>query len=412
MPAPAGTGLSRRTFLARAAGWRWRCSAARCCRGAYEAGVARAAAGRPRRSSSRLPRRRPRRLTLLAPVGHARYARCARRSAGARQRRRVHRGPPAVAPERRGAARPAPGREGQCVAGHRLRRREPVALHLAPLLGGRRADASGRIGWMGRYLDRTESRQPAAGLALDSPGARAGGRERAGRRGLQARATSRTTRPVLDIAAVTSDHRARGLGRAPTTDRTTSAGARRRSDHGLSALAACRAPVAGPDDGRVPAPAPSPAASPWSRRCSPGACRCAASRRRRPGATTPTPARTATCRDLGRLDSLAAFQRDLEARGLADRVLVHVWSEFGRRPGENGSRHRPRRRRRRVPHRHAGEGAMVGEFPGWRRSTSTTTSRTRATSAHLLRAAGAVAGRRRDRHRPGASGFARPALVR
>ena len=30
-------------------------------------------------------------------------------------------------------------------------------------------------------------------------------------------------------------------------------------------------------------------------------------------------------------DALAAFQRDLEARGLADRVLVHVWSEFGRR---------------------------------------------------------------------------------
>lgn len=36
-------------------------------------------------------------------------------------------------------------------------------------------------------------------------------------------------------------------------------------------------------------------------------------------------------------DSLLAFQRDLEARGLADRVLVEVWSEFGRRPEENGS---------------------------------------------------------------------------
>lgn len=37
-------------------------------------------------------------------------------------------------------------------------------------------------------------------------------------------------------------------------------------------------------------------------------------------------------------DSLLAFQRDLEARGLADRVLIEVWSEFGRRPAENGSR--------------------------------------------------------------------------
>ena len=35
--------------------------------------------------------------------------------------------------------------------------------------------------------------------------------------------------------------------------------------------------------------------------------------------------------------SLSAFQADLEARGIADRVLVHVWSEFGRRAQENGS---------------------------------------------------------------------------
>ena len=35
--------------------------------------------------------------------------------------------------------------------------------------------------------------------------------------------------------------------------------------------------------------------------------------------------------------SLLSFQRDLEARGLADRVLVHVWTEFGRRAKENGS---------------------------------------------------------------------------
>jgi uncharacterized protein (DUF1501 family) len=37
-------------------------------------------------------------------------------------------------------------------------------------------------------------------------------------------------------------------------------------------------------------------------------------------------------------DTLLAFQRDLEARGLQDRVLVEVWTEFGRRPEENGSR--------------------------------------------------------------------------
>ena len=31
-------------------------------------------------------------------------------------------------------------------------------------------------------------------------------------------------------------------------------------------------------------------------------------------------------------EAIAAFQADLEARGIADRVLVHVWSEFGRGP--------------------------------------------------------------------------------
>jgi uncharacterized protein (DUF1501 family) len=36
-------------------------------------------------------------------------------------------------------------------------------------------------------------------------------------------------------------------------------------------------------------------------------------------------------------ESLLAFQRDLESRGLADRVLTLVWSEFGRRGEENGS---------------------------------------------------------------------------
>jgi uncharacterized protein (DUF1501 family) len=64
-------------------------------------------------------------------------------------------------------------------------------------------------------------------------------------------------------------------------------------------------------------------------------------------------------------DSLLAFQRDLETRGLADRVLVHVWSEFGRRAEENGSAG--------TDHGAAGigfligtraNGKMVGEFPG------------------------------------------------
>jgi uncharacterized protein (DUF1501 family) len=63
--------------------------------------------------------------------------------------------------------------------------------------------------------------------------------------------------------------------------------------------------------------------------------------------------------------SLYSFQRDLEARGLADRVLILVWSEFGRRAEENGSDG--------TDHGAAGtafligtraKGQMIGEFPG------------------------------------------------
>jgi uncharacterized protein (DUF1501 family) len=43
-------------------------------------------------------------------------------------------------------------------------------------------------------------------------------------------------------------------------------------------------------------------------------------------------------RDLAQLSQgLSAFQADLEARGIADRVLTFVWSEFGRRPKSNRS---------------------------------------------------------------------------
>ena len=64
------------------------------------------------------------------------------------------------------------------------------------------------------------------------------------------------------------------------------------------------------------------------------------------------------------LGALVAFQRDLEARGLDQRVLIQLWSEFGRRPRENGSG---------TDHGAGGlafvigtraAGKMVGEFPG------------------------------------------------
>ncbi|HEY7792413.1 MAG TPA: DUF1501 domain-containing protein, partial [Gaiellaceae bacterium] len=113
-------------------------------------------------------------------------------------------------------------------------------------------------------------------------------------------------------------------------------------------------------------------------------------------------------------ESLLAFQRDLEARGLADRVLVHVWSEFGRRAKENGSNG--------TDHGAAGagfvigtraSGRMIGEFPGL--ATLDRDGNLRATSdyrglysALLEDWLGADA----EAIIPGARGFTRPTVVK
>jgi uncharacterized protein (DUF1501 family) len=64
-------------------------------------------------------------------------------------------------------------------------------------------------------------------------------------------------------------------------------------------------------------------------------------------------------------DTLAAFQADIESRGLGNRVITLVWSEFGRRPEQNDSDG--------TDHGAAGvgfvigapvKGQMIGEFPG------------------------------------------------
>jgi uncharacterized protein (DUF1501 family) len=114
--------------------------------------------------------------------------------------------------------------------------------------------------------------------------------------------------------------------------------------------------------------------------------------------------------------SLRSFQRDLEARGLADRVLVLVWSEFGRRASQNGSQG--------TDHGAAGiglligsrvRGQMLGEFPGLTSSGLDRDGNLKATFDYrslycalleqwLAVDAAAIV--------PGAGGFARPALLR
>ncbi len=111
-------------------------------------------------------------------------------------------------------------------------------------------------------------------------------------------------------------------------------------------------------------------------------------------------------------DTIAAFQSDLEARGLADRVITLVWSEFGRRPEENDSG---------TDHGAGGaafvigsrvRGQMIGEFPGLAQLDADdnlrATSDFRALYCSIAEQwfgvdAGAVI--------PDAAGFARPTLI-
>jgi uncharacterized protein (DUF1501 family) len=113
--------------------------------------------------------------------------------------------------------------------------------------------------------------------------------------------------------------------------------------------------------------------------------------------------------------SLYAFQRDLEARGVADRVLTLVWSEFGRRAKQNGSGG--------TDHGAAGAafligtraaGTQVGEFPGLATGLDAdgnvrATSDFRGVYASLLEQ---WLGFDAARIIPGASKFTRPQLVK
>jgi uncharacterized protein (DUF1501 family) len=122
-----------------------------------------------------------------------------------------------------------------------------------------------------------------------------------------------------------------------------------------------------------------------------------------------TPALTTTAA------SLYAFQRDLEARGVADRVLTLVWTEFGRRAKENGSGG--------TDHGAAGTGFLigtrafgqqVGEYPGLATGLDddgnlVATSDFRGVYAALLEQWLAFDA---ERVLPHASSFARPTLVK
>ena len=378
MPAPAGTGLSRRSFLARAGSMALAVYGAGALGSArFEAGIASAAAAAgpadPVLVSVFLPGGLDA-LSLLVPAGDPRYGALrptlAIKPAGADRFAGDDRlyWAPEAAPLRDLHAR------GRLTVIPAIGSADPNQSHFTSRhfweVGA--LDARSRVGWLGRYLDLHGSPDnPLQGLSLDStlspalapqdvPVAAVG----------EPQDYDLWTPGLWDPRLVAVMPRALGeLGALPTADPGL-AGARREA----ARTAALRDQLGPLQDKKFPfgSSAAYPDSDPFPRRLAALAemlslgfpVRCVAVTANG-GYDTHDDQAGSLPRDLALLcRSLAAFQAYHEARGVADRVLVHVWSEFGRRAKENGGG---------TDHGAGGvslvmgtraSGETVGEFPG------------------------------------------------
>ena len=175
MPLPAGTGLSRRSFLARSSGLALAVfGGGALAPSAFDEGIADAmgAARAEHRARLHLPLRRP---------GHARAARAGRRP-----------DVPAAAPDAQAGPEPgerAGGRPAAAVASVRARRSRrctrPAGSRSCPAIGYStpnqshftsrhfyevgELNESGQVGWLGRWLDRNgRADNPLQGLSMDA----------------------------------------------------------------------------------------------------------------------------------------------------------------------------------------------------------------------------------------------------
>jgi uncharacterized protein (DUF1501 family) len=381
MPQPAGTGLSRRSFLARSAGVALTVFGARALSPAqYDAGVEAAmAAGADGRVlvSIYMPGGLDG-MSVLAPVGDPRY-RTLRPNIAVRQssdsadvfsedtRLQWHpstKGFRDLHAEGKVSVLPAVGYTNATQSHFTSRHYWEVG----------ETDPRNAIGWMGRHLDRNGSADnPLQGLTIGYA--------------LQP-ALAPASAPVSTIADPTSfgfwlenggpgmaDEAVRTLARLGgdrAGDGAELAGARRALRQ-LGALKDSLGPLQG-----VPYPFQSAVTYPDSSNPFPARMAMVAELidRNLPlqcvamqsagGYDTHAGHRNAMAGSLKLdCDTVTAFQRDLEARGIADRVLIHVWSEFGRRVPENGPDG--------CDHCAGGisfligtraKGQMIGEFPG------------------------------------------------
>jgi uncharacterized protein (DUF1501 family) len=424
MPTPAGTGLSRRQFVLRSAGLAMSVyGAGRLGVLDFEEGVARAAVGPGGRVlvSVFLPGGVDS-MSLLAPVGDPRYAQLrpslaldGGSTAPFSEDSSLH-WHPAAEPLR------TLHEEGKVTVFPAIGYEHPDQSHFTSRhyweVGA--LDAGASYGWMGRYLDRVgDADNPLQGLSLDSnlsPALAAAG--------VPVAAVPEPSNYTFRVPGVGDPVQGPmlqtigDLGRLPAPD------AAYRSARGVAArvdrLRGQLAPLGKDGKPAYTSPVTYPSGAFGKRLAALGAMvagglplRCVALTA--PGAydTHSNQAGALSSGLTQTCDALLAFQRDIEARGVADRVLVKVWSEFGRRPSENGSG---------TDHGAAGcafvigtrtVGRMVGEFPGLsvldKDQNLRATSDFRGLYSGLLEqwleydAADVI---------PGAGAFARPALVK
>ena len=423
MPTPAGTGLSRRAFLARGAGVALAVYGAdRLGLGAVDEGIAAAAGGSGRVLVSIFLPGGADSMSVLAPVGDTRYAQLR----------------PTLA---------LPASVGTPFGEDARLRWSPSASGLSTLHGEGKVtvfpaigydhpdqshftsrhfwevgmtDTRARYGWLGRYLDAVGAPDnPLQGLSLDGDLSPALAPAR-----VPVAAVERpedfsfwvpgvgepVEAPMLDAFG--------DLGRLPSTD-PVRAGARKVATE-VDSVRRQLAPFATPDgEPNYNSPVAYPDTD-FAKRLAALAAMLAAGLplhcvtvNADGGFDTHSDQADSLPRDVKEVcDAVLAFQRDLEKRGLADRVLTTLWSEFGRRPEENGSG---------TDHGAAGaafvigskaSGTMVGEFPGL--ATLDAQDNLRATSDFRALYCGLLEqwlGFDAARVIPNASSFARPDLV-
>jgi uncharacterized protein (DUF1501 family) len=348
MPLPAGTGLSRRAFLARSSGLALAVfGGSALAPRAFEEGIADAmAAGRPDSVlvsvflDGGLDT-----LALLAPVDDARY--------------QTLRPQLKMAPEPALQFRDDPQLQWHGSAEPLKQLHEEDKLCVIPAIGYSSPNQShftsrhfyevgelneaGQVGWLGRWLDRNgRADNPLQGLSLDTT---------------LAPALAAASMPVAAVASPTNFALSAEGTSSLRTSMNQAYGGLGRLGTGDSQLAVARgaaAQVVGIQEslaglyGQTITDTPAAAVYPntsFAGRLRALAkmlhlgmpIRCVALDGNGGYDTHENQAATLSTNLSLLSQALRAFQADVEGRGIADRVLVHVWSEFGRRPAENGS---------------------------------------------------------------------------